>query len=113
MKGDINMKKYSFEKIKEEIINILENNYLSTLGNKKNFLIDDDGEEIDFQNEKYYVLCDKGFKLTLIEGDIILGVSNNENVTDKWISQLYLAKKAQEKIQRLIDMQCIYDSLSK
>lgn len=108
------MKKYSFEKIKEEIIYILESHDLTTLRNKKDFLIDDDGEEIDFQNGEEYILCSyNNIKLVLKEGDISLTIETKKDVNDKWLSQLYLAKKAQEKLQRLIDVQNIYDNLSK
>lgn len=108
------MKKYSFDKIKEEIINILESHDLTILRNKQYFLFDDDGEEIDFQDEKEYILCSyNNIKLTLMEGEVSLTIETKKDVNDKWLSQLYLAKKAQEKIQRLIDIQNIYDNLSK
>jgi len=108
------MKKYSFEKIKDEIINILEEHDLTTLRHKKDFLIDDDGEKIDFQNGDEYILCScNNIKLTLQEGEISLTIETKKDVNDKWLSQLYLARKAREKLQRLIDIQNIYDNLSK
>jgi hypothetical protein len=107
------MKRYGFEKVKEEIINILQSHDLAILRDKKYFLFDDDGEKIDFQNEKEYILCScNNIKLTLKEGEILLGVETKADVNPKWISQLYLAKQAQEKIQRLIDIQNIYYNMS-
>lgn len=86
-------------RIRENIIKILETNRLEISGNKKFFLKDFNMETIDFKDNetKETIYQDDNFMLMLVGGKIELQTNySNQIITENWMLKLFKFKKVKD-----------------